>query len=195
MAKASLRSALVAEGLFEDEAQALLNTWELSYFKSPGLRVFFLVPRAWTDFYLPLDISVPADLNRVMVGRIELVTPGQRNLLRQIAGFSTNEIRQGVGELFTNYYGHFFPGALAKSGDQDPGQLSRVIAQRDRDMAQVNAGLKPLASFAAVPKTYQTYLDLGRFRNALILDEAKTHPTEGLANFIETYRLAFQNTR
>ena len=41
----------------------------------------------------------------------------------------------------------------------------------------------------AVPKTYQTYLDLGRFRNALILDAAMAHPTEGLTNFIATYRL------
>src|SRR6185503_4601911 len=72
--KAALQNALVSEGLFTDEAQALLNTWELSYFKSAGLRVFFLVPRAWTDFYLPLEQSLRADINRVMVGRIELIT-------------------------------------------------------------------------------------------------------------------------
>ena len=43
--KASLQKALVADGLFADEAQALLNTWELSYFKSvAGLRDF--LPRA-----------------------------------------------------------------------------------------------------------------------------------------------------
>jgi hypothetical protein len=50
----------VANGLFADEAQALLDTWEISYFKSAGLRVFFIVPRAWTDYYLPLKVSVPA---------------------------------------------------------------------------------------------------------------------------------------
>jgi len=187
--KAALLAALVAEGLFDDEARALLNTWELSYFKSTGLRVFFLVPRAWTDFYLPLEISQPADISRVMVGRIELVTPGQRNLLRQIAGFSTNEISRGVGQLYTNYFGRLFPGMINKSSDADPVQLSRQMEQGSRDVAPVYAGLKPLASFADVPKTYQTYLDLGRFRNALILDEAKAHPTEGLTNFIATYRL------
>src|SRR5258706_13002855 len=57
--KAALQAALISEGLFAGEAQALLNTWELSYFKSPGLRVFFIVPSAWSDFYLPLDISQP----------------------------------------------------------------------------------------------------------------------------------------
>jgi hypothetical protein len=53
----------------------------------------------------------------------------------------------------------------------------------------VSAGQKPLASFASIPKTYQTYLDLGRFRNALILEAAKARPTKGLTGFIATYRL------
>jgi hypothetical protein len=80
-----MRSALQAEGLFADEADALLNTWEASYFKSAGLRLFFLVPRAWTDFYLPLEVSVPSEITRVMVGRLELVTPEQRALLGKLA--------------------------------------------------------------------------------------------------------------
>jgi hypothetical protein len=149
---------LAADGLFDDEARALLNTWELSYFKSTGLRVFFLVPRAWTDFYLPLEISQPADVNRVMVGRIELVTPSQRKILREISGFSTYEILQDAVQLH-------------------------------REMAQVNAGQKALSSVVSVPKTYQTYLNLGRFRNALVLETLRGHPTEGLTNFIATYRL------
>ena len=36
---AEMRLALQAEGLFPDEADALFNTWELSYFKSAGLRL------------------------------------------------------------------------------------------------------------------------------------------------------------
>lgn len=86
---AGLRSAmhdeLVAQGLFADEAAALLDTWELSYFKSPGLRLFFLVPRGWTDAVLPMELSVPAEVARVMVGRIEIVTPEQRELVRRLA--------------------------------------------------------------------------------------------------------------
>ena len=180
--KASLLTVLVSEGLFADEARALLNTWELSYFKSPGLRVFFTVPRGWTDFYLPLEISRPADIHRVMIGRIELVTPGQRNLLQAISRFSTNEIRQDVGQLFTNYYGRLISGTGNSPGGRNQGQSSP-------ELAQVNAGQIPLASFVSIPKTYKTYLELGRFRNALILDQAKDHPTEGLTNFIATYRL------
>jgi hypothetical protein len=80
-----MKAALVEDGLFADEAEALLSTWELSYFKSGGTRLFFLVPRAWTDHYLPLKISVPSQMVRTMVGRIEIVTPQQRDLLKRIA--------------------------------------------------------------------------------------------------------------
>ena len=59
----------------------------------------------------------------------------------------------------------------------------------NKDMTQVNAGQKTLASFIAVPKSYQTYLDLGRFRNALILDEARRNRSAGVTNFISTYGL------
>ena len=83
--RAEMRLALQEEGMFPDEADALLNTWELSYFKSAGLRLFFMVPKAWTDWYLPLDISVPCDIKRAMVGRLELVTPEQRVLLKELA--------------------------------------------------------------------------------------------------------------
>jgi len=79
--KSVMRDSLVAEGLFADEADAMLNTWEASYFKAPGLRVFYIVPKGWVEQVLPMKVSVPADITRVMVGRIELVSPQQRALL------------------------------------------------------------------------------------------------------------------
>lgn len=168
--KASLRDALVAEGLFDDEAQALLNTWELSYFKSAGRRVFFMVPRSWTDFYLSLTVSTPAEITRVMVGRIELVTPEQRNYLRQIAQMSTNSISADVTSLYTNFYD--------------------TMRTNGKALNSVNTGRESLKTFGvSVPKSYQLYLSLGRFRNALILDEARNHPSPALDEFISTYRL------
>jgi hypothetical protein len=71
--RGSLKRALIKEGLFADEAEAMLNTWKHSYFEKPGLRVFYIVPRAWTDHFLPLRLSVPARVNRVIVGRIDLL--------------------------------------------------------------------------------------------------------------------------
>jgi hypothetical protein len=180
--KAALLSALVSEGLYNDEAQALLNTWEVSYFKSTGLRVFFLVPRAWTDFYLPLEISQPADINRVMVGRIELVTPRQRQDLAAISRFSANQIQQEYVRFYSSFVGRLLSAVTNQVSEQEMHELNQ-------EMAEVSAGQKPLASFASIPKTYQTYLDLGRFRNALVLEAAKAHSTKGLTGFIATYRL------
>jgi hypothetical protein len=70
--RVSLKRALIAQGLYADEAEAMLNTWKASYFQKPGLRVFYIVPREWTDYFLPLELSVPARVTRVIVGRIDL---------------------------------------------------------------------------------------------------------------------------
>ena len=93
----AMHRALVDAGLYQDEATAMLRTWELSYFMSSGLRLFFLVPRTWTDHVLPLRLSVPADVERVMVGRIELITVRQRDLLRQIAAGPQGREEVGTG--------------------------------------------------------------------------------------------------
>ena len=139
--QADMRVALVKDGLFVDEADALLNTWELSYFRSWGCRLFFLVPSAWTDERLPIEISVPNDITRVMVGRIELVTPEHRALLRQLAKASVPE---------------------------QPWAHYATVGNR-----RVLQGTMPAV-----------YRDLGRFRNALILEEAAQRPTASLSQFI-----------
>jgi len=168
--RASLRRALVAEGLFDDEAQALLETWKLSYFRSTGMRVFFLVPRAWTDRYLPLSVSVPAQITRVMVGRIELVTPQQRSVLRQIERSSAARITAEEVRASLDY---------SRLTMSSPEQRDGIVAE------------KPLRSDdIKLPKEYQLYLSLGRFRNALILDEAARHPTPGMSALISAYGLA-----
>jgi hypothetical protein len=168
---AELRDALVAAGLFGDEAQALLSTWELSYFRSAGMRVFFLVPRTWTDFHLPLTVSVEAQITRVMVGRIELVTPGERQGLAQIGELSAEETSAEAQRMREAIF------ALSRSSD----------AKRVQD---VMTGRLPLrATGVAVSRAYKMYLALGRFRNALVLDEAARHPTAGMAALISAYGL------
>jgi hypothetical protein len=139
--QANMRSALIEDGLFADEADALLNTWEVSYFKSWGLRLFFLVPRTWTDYRMPIEISVPSDITRVMVGRIELITAEHRALLRQLA---------------------------EEPVPDKPWARYDIVGNR-----RVMKGTMP-----------PVYRDLGRFRNALILDEEARRPTEALKNFI-----------
>lgn len=52
----------------------MVNTWRSSYFKTDGLRVLFVLPQAWTERFIPMELKPkPAELVRVMVGRVELL--------------------------------------------------------------------------------------------------------------------------
>jgi len=167
----ALLAALTHDGLFADEAEGLLNTWEASYFRRPGLRMFFMVPRAWTDRHLPLHVSEPAHIERVMVGRIELVTPGHRGLLRRIAAGPASH-----------------PNWVLEAREQlGPNEQDRYY----REDWYLHADANPTAAklLKAMPEDYRAYLQLGRFRNALLLDEAKRRPTPALATFIDRYEL------
>jgi hypothetical protein len=67
---------LTKAGLYRKEADAMLQTWWPSYFERTGLRVFWIVPRPFTDSILPLTVSpAPKETVRVLVGRSEVMTP------------------------------------------------------------------------------------------------------------------------
>jgi hypothetical protein len=69
-----LQRMLVANGLYPEEANAMVETWRDSWFEE-GTRLFYVVPRRVIDSVLPLDINPPAaDVARVFVTRTELVT-------------------------------------------------------------------------------------------------------------------------
>jgi hypothetical protein len=69
-----LEQMLVAQGLYWDEAHAMVQTWRSSWFEE-GSRLFYLVPQSFVDSVLPLNINpAPARTVRVFVGRIELAT-------------------------------------------------------------------------------------------------------------------------
>jgi hypothetical protein len=70
-----LEGILVAQGLYQDEAHAMVETWRTSWFEE-GSRLLYIVPRAFVDSVLPLSINpAPAQTARVFVGRLEIVTP------------------------------------------------------------------------------------------------------------------------
>jgi hypothetical protein len=69
-------AALVEEGLFADEARAMVRTWSRAWFASEGTRVLYVLPRDVVDRILPLRIDPrPETLVRVLVGRHEYLTP------------------------------------------------------------------------------------------------------------------------
>jgi len=71
-----LHRAMMAAGLYADEARALLNTWYDGYFHESGLKAFWILPRKQVDSLLPLEISpAPDSLERVIIGRSEILPP------------------------------------------------------------------------------------------------------------------------
>ena len=80
-------ASLIAEGLFPREAAAMVATWKDSWFAEDGMRVLYVLPRAWTDATLPLRLApAPANLVRVMVGRAEIIPPSSvRHLHEELA--------------------------------------------------------------------------------------------------------------
>jgi len=172
-----LHAALVADGLFADEAHALLNTWEASYFKAPGQRLFFLVPKTWTDRVLPLTLSTPATITRAMVGRIELVSPTQRQALTRI---TTGPVSTTAWfNLFThNHIGYYADKVQYIERPQREKILSRLYAGETDIYRELQV---------AVPADYAAYLSLGRFRDALLWDTQRRTPDVELAQFLRTY--------
>ena len=54
----------------------MVNTWKTSYFQNDGIRVLFVLPQSWTDSFIPIRIAPkPEEIVRVMVGRLELLSP------------------------------------------------------------------------------------------------------------------------
>ena len=134
-------------GLFADEAAAMLDTWRLSYFESEGLRVFFLLPQQWTDARLPLSISIPSTVTRVMVGRVELVTAGQRDALRKLHSLPDEAF--AISPLYAQDREAL---RLLQEGGRSHAELYRAVGRE-------------------VPQSLQLYESLGRFRDALLAHE------------------------
>lgn len=74
----AVTASLDATGLYHDEAQAMVNTWKRQWFRTPGARLLYVIPQSWTESSIPLTIvPTPEALLRVMLIRVELITPEQ----------------------------------------------------------------------------------------------------------------------
>jgi hypothetical protein len=77
----AVTQALDATGLYHDEATAMVNTWKRQWFRTPGMRVLYLIPQTWTDASIPLKVTpAPEAMVRVMLIRVEVITPEQESL-------------------------------------------------------------------------------------------------------------------
>jgi hypothetical protein len=76
---------LIAEGLFEKEARAMVKTWRSHWLGEAGTRVLYTLPRGVTDRLLPLKITpTPDETARVLVGRLDILTPAQERKLQEL---------------------------------------------------------------------------------------------------------------
>jgi hypothetical protein len=79
--RTELVSILTTNGLYQKEAEAMVDTWSDSWFEE-GTRLFYVVSRSFIDAVVPLKIDpAPADVTRVFVGRLELITPFARTAI------------------------------------------------------------------------------------------------------------------
>jgi hypothetical protein len=84
-----LEGILISQGLFPDEAHAMLETWKNSWFEE-GSRLIYIVPRRFVDSVLPLRIApAPSTTARVFVGRLELITPATERAVE--SAFASND--------------------------------------------------------------------------------------------------------
>src|SRR5262249_23008013 len=82
--KEILGEALGKAGLYPKEARAMVDTWEKSYFRTEGLRLLTILPRPAVDAAIPIHIEPePKELVRVMLGRVEVLTPEAEERLQK----------------------------------------------------------------------------------------------------------------
>lgn len=116
--RSDFEDMLVEQGLFRDEAHAMLETWRDSWFQE-GTRLFYVVPESFVNSVLPLNIDpAPAQLIRVFVGRVEVVTPRtEREIERALAQRDSAVI---------NRFGRFFWPIVQILMDKEPAHGQQI---------------------------------------------------------------------
>jgi len=140
--RTELARMLVQSGLYEKEAQAMLDTWGDTWFE-PGERVFYVLPRDTTDAILPMTINpMPTALERVMVCRVEIITPEMEQAVKaRVAGLSGDRTQmREVAAGMIREHGRFLETMLERLSQRaadDPVTKARIdrISQIARELA------------------------------------------------------------
>jgi hypothetical protein len=127
-----LEAALVAQGLFPKEAQAMVETWRDSWFEE-GSRLIYILPSSAIDAILPLQIEpVPSQTARVFVGRIELITPETKRAVEEA-------IAHNDWSTIDRYF-RFLEPILARVSSESPAKASQIEQFRQNSQASIVAG-------------------------------------------------------
>jgi hypothetical protein len=100
-----VHAELVATGLYDDEARAMVDTWRRSYFELPGLRVLYIAPSEWADALLPITIRPqPTEIVRTFIGRIEVFTEAREAELVEAftaCGYECDHMKDELERLYS----------------------------------------------------------------------------------------------
>ena len=116
-----MSDALVAEGLYRAEADAMVETWRDAWFEDQGVRILYILPRNWTDATLPIKLEPqPRELVRVMVGRAEIITPAMAQQVAQyVEDFRGSDVgarQSAINQFRAMKLGRFAQVALRVAG-------------------------------------------------------------------------------
>jgi len=118
--RTDLEDLLVNQGLYPDEAHAVVETWRDSWFQQ-GTRIFYIVPESFVNSILPLTINpMPSHLSRVFVGRVEVVTPRTE---REIETALARRDAEGLDR-----FGRFLFPILQVMMDRNPDRAQQIQA-------------------------------------------------------------------
>jgi len=140
---ADLKHILVASGLYEKEAMAMIKTWRDTWFEE-GMRVFYILPRKVTDEILPVTIDPkPAELVRVLVGRAEVITPQMEKSVQQQISLLRSpslEVRETAMREIRKY-GRFSEPILERLLEQESNAGVRSLMRKLIDSSDTEAGI------------------------------------------------------
>jgi hypothetical protein len=129
-----VQKMLMTDGLYLKEALAMVHTWESSWFSEPGTRVLYSLPQSYTDELLPLKLNpAPKQNVRVMVGRLETLTPEQERRIEGLIGKlgSADPAVRAATDLEIRKLGRFAEPALTRvskvTGDPEVREKARML--------------------------------------------------------------------
>ena len=135
---AAVTEKLMNSGLTVQEARAMVATWHKFWFREPGTRIVGLVPRTWVDQVLPLHIEpAPQVIQRVFVGRWELITPDQEKVIADMLASQDPMISgSDMDHIHALHLGRFTQGAWARVLELTKGRKPTEISEIRRKILQ-----------------------------------------------------------
>lgn len=132
-----MERTLVASGLFEREAAAMVKTWRSAWFAEPGTRILYIMPRVEVDRVVPLKITPePKETLRVFVGRMDVLTPEVETKMSEILAKMDGADDARISDLWADMprLGRFRTAALQRI--RESAANPKAVAQASRALGQ-----------------------------------------------------------